>query len=191
MQNSKFKMERKIEITINYVLGETVRGFAKPVLRVVRTVKDDGNIVYKDDSDIGTYDKFGDPITMIEKGLFHHSYGANDCRTERHATLRVAEDITNNTATVTAPALRQDEIDRQVERALKLPRKNRSGKRGYLTQKEVCAMLGIGRTTFEWYRDSGLIPVYSVEGKVRKYAKRSEILQFLREGRFQPTLFGD
>ena len=51
----------------------------------------------------------------------------------------------------------------------------------YLTPKEVCELLKIGRATFERHKASGLIRVYSMKEAKRKYCKRNEILQLLEE----------
>ena len=81
------------------------------------------------------------------------------------------------------PASEWNELNRKVNLLVEMQRENAEGKGEYLTPKEVCEMLKIGRATYERHRSKGTIPVYSIAGTKRKYAKKSDILRLLHEGK--------
>ncbi|GHT02003.1 hypothetical protein AGMMS49525_04500 [Bacteroidia bacterium] len=77
-----------------------------------------------------------------------------------------------------------NETKKQIAEIVGLLRETADNKSEYLTPKEVCEMLKIGRATFERHKTNGLLPVYSIAGAKRKYAKKSEVLRLLSEGKF-------
>jgi DNA invertase Pin-like site-specific DNA recombinase len=84
---------------------------------------------------------------------------------------------------VLVPASEWDETRKQIAQLVELQKENADGKDEFKTPKEVCAMLKIGRATFERHKNSGKIPVYSIPDTKRKYAKKSDILRLLHEGK--------
>lgn len=72
----------------------------------------------------------------------------------------------------------------QIAQTVEMLKANADSKGEFLTPKEACQMLKIGRATFQRHKASGVIPVYSIAGTKRKYAKKSEVLRLLHEGKF-------
>jgi hypothetical protein len=95
----------------------------------------------------------------------------------------VKENQENTTAIVAIPVSDWNETKNQIAEIVGLLRETADSKSEYLTPKEVCAMLKIGRATFERHKASGLLSVYSIAGTKRKYAKKSEVLRLLYEGK--------
>jgi excisionase family DNA binding protein len=54
----------------------------------------------------------------------------------------------------------------------------------WLTPKEVCEFLKIGIATVYRLRNNGTIKFHQIAGSKRWYAKKSEVLQMLHEGKF-------
>jgi response regulator of citrate/malate metabolism len=59
----------------------------------------------------------------------------------------------------------------------------------YLTPKEVCEMLKIGRATYERYIGNSkdhkaILQTYQLQGAKRKYVKRTDVLQMLTSGNY-------
>ncbi|MDR2423879.1 MAG: helix-turn-helix domain-containing protein [Prevotellaceae bacterium] len=84
---------------------------------------------------------------------------------------------------VLVPASEWEETRKQIAQLVEMQKENAASKDEYMPPKDVCAMLKIGRATFERHKNSGTIPVYSIAGTKRKYAKKSEILRLLHEGK--------
>jgi len=77
-----------------------------------------------------------------------------------------------------------NETKNQISQIVEILKENAEKQSEYLTPKEVCEMLKIGRATFERHKNSGLLPVYSIAGAKRKYTKKSDVLQLLQDGKF-------
>jgi hypothetical protein len=90
----------------------------------------------------------------------------------------------NSTAIVAVPVSEWNETKNQIAEIVAMLKENADKNSEYLTPKETCEMLKIGRATFERHKASGLLPVYSIAGTKRKYAKKSEVLQLLHAGKF-------
>jgi hypothetical protein len=71
-------MKSKIEIEIEWIYDDLGNSFTR-VKEVKRTVHCDGDFVYEDRLSSDVYLKQGnDPLSMIERGLFHQSYSADN-----------------------------------------------------------------------------------------------------------------
>jgi hypothetical protein len=94
-------------------------------------------------------------------------------------------EISNSqTAIVAVPVSEWNETKNQIAQIVELLKENADSKSEFLTPAQTCEMLKIGRATFERHKNSGLLPVYSIAGTKRKYAKKSEVLRLLHEGKF-------
>lgn len=51
----------------------------------------------------------------------------------------------------------------------------------YLTPKEVCKMLNIGRATYERFKNDSKIKTYRIEGTKRMYCKKIEIEELMNK----------
>jgi hypothetical protein len=90
----------------------------------------------------------------------------------------------NQTAIVAVPTSEWDEVIKLLSQVVEMLKENADSKSEFLTPAQVCEMLKIGRATFERHKNSGLLPVYSIAGTKRKYAKKSEVLRLLSDGKF-------
>lgn len=54
----------------------------------------------------------------------------------------------------------------------------------YLTPKEVCEMLKIGRGTYERLWRNGALPVCNIAGTKRKYVRKTEVIRLLESGKY-------
>jgi excisionase family DNA binding protein len=93
------------------------------------------------------------------------------------------QNLENSTSVVIVPISTLEVITGKLDRLLSLQEQTADNKSEYLTPKEVCKMLKIGRATFERHKSNGTLPVYCIAGTKRKYAKKSEVLQLLHEGK--------
>jgi len=54
----------------------------------------------------------------------------------------------------------------------------------YLTPKEVCEMLKIGRGTYERLWRNGVLPTCNIAGTKRKYVRKTEVIRLLHAGNY-------
>ena len=54
----------------------------------------------------------------------------------------------------------------------------------YLTPKEVCGLLKIGRATYERFWRDGKITVCNIPGTKRRYVRRSDVMELLASGEY-------
>jgi hypothetical protein len=54
----------------------------------------------------------------------------------------------------------------------------------YLTPKEVCEMLKIGRNTYERFWRNGIITPCNIAGTKRRYVRRVEVQRLLESGNY-------
>ena len=90
----------------------------------------------------------------------------------------------NEIAVVTVPVSEWNETKNQIAQIVEMLKENADSNSEFLTPKQTCEMLNVGRATFERHKNSGLLPVYSIAGTKRKYTKKSEVLRLLHEGKF-------
>lgn len=72
-------------------------------------------------------------------------------------------------------------IQKQNELLSKLEKMIEVGRIDLMTVKEVMKELKISRNSFNRLKDDGIIPIYSLRGKL--YSRRSEILQIIENCR--------